>query len=97
MRYYTQEDGRRFRASSHTAAHKFLCGLLSVDGTRSMSAWTDRPGKRVGDSRDRDVEVHASLYGDDFIRDAAGRVRKDWPESTGRAIRVVYISDPLKL
>lgn len=75
LRKYTlYRNGQRetFRASSHTAAHRHLCGLLRVDGLRSISAWHHA------------TEVHASLYdGRDFIRYADGRVRKDWPASTG--------------
>ena len=75
MKRYSTINGLSltFRASSHTAAHRHLCGLLSVDGPRELTAWH------------QGVEVRASLYdGRDFIRLADGRVRKNWPLSHGK-------------
>jgi hypothetical protein len=72
MRKYTTQSQQVFWASSHTAAHRHLCTLLRVEGPRQISCFH------------QGVEVHASNYdGEDFIRDASGRVRKDWPASTG--------------
>ena len=84
MKKYTTHYGQTFRASSHTAAHRHLCSMLSVDdGPWEITAC-------LGDvyplsPLPQGVEVHASLYdGRDFIRLADGRVRKDWPLSNGK-------------
>lgn len=55
-------------APSHRDAHRQLCQRLKVSGPRALTAQAEN-GR---------VEIHASLYGDDYIRTRDGRLLGSW-------------------